>query len=139
MGHKRLRSTWRLTITSFPPPRRDFKGRLHAGVICKLHRIISDSSKREKKNSTSIWDRDPKFYIHKDDEFSLAKWENSQRKDKLMCPLCNPYCKQFEIWKENEKKSWRSWGGFNVPLNHKKFGKLPHLTNGCHTCLTPQI
>lgn len=28
--------TWRLTIIIFPPLRRDFRGRLHAGVICKL-------------------------------------------------------------------------------------------------------
>lgn len=38
MKHIRKNNTWRLTTTNLPPPRSASRGRLHAGVICRLHK-----------------------------------------------------------------------------------------------------
>ena len=46
--NKNKGNTWRLTITIFPPLRRHFKGRLQAGVICKLHTITQYKVIRQK-------------------------------------------------------------------------------------------
>ena len=47
-------STWRFTIIIFPPPRSDLRGRLHAGVICKLQREIMHMTIKQSMNGRRL-------------------------------------------------------------------------------------
>lgn len=47
-------STWRFTIIIFPPPRSDLRGRLHAGVICKLQREIMHMTIKQSINGRRL-------------------------------------------------------------------------------------
>jgi len=79
--------TWRLTITILPPPLRHLRGKLQAGVICKLQkevRLIKQAKHRIIK--IRVFSYLAKWSKHESSYESLITWYPNRVQDQ---PFCN--------------------------------------------------